>query len=87
MSSDADYLSFLDKANAQRDAGTKPQAQSQAALGNQIRTETVETGVAVPKSLRSINVDYISETDEPFEPVVLRWDGAKRGIWPADGMS
>jgi hypothetical protein len=84
MSSDADYMAFLDKANAQRDAGQ--QAQTLSTSANNIRTETVETGVSIPSSLKSIDAFYISETDEPFEPVVLKWDGAKKGVWPSDGM-
>jgi len=81
MSSDADYLAFLDKANAQREAGAS-QALSQPAEAEAIRIETVETGVRVPEVLTSISEYYISETDEPFEPVALRWPGAARGIWP-----
>jgi hypothetical protein len=84
MSSDADYMAFLDKANAQRDAGQQ-QAQTSSTSSNKIRTETVHSGVSVPSSLESIDAYYMSETDEPFEPVVLKWDEAKKGVWPGDG--
>lgn len=84
MSSDADYLAFLDKANAQREAGAS-RALSQPAEPEAIRIETVETGVRVPEALTDISEYYISETDELFEPVALKWPGAARGIWPEAG--
>ncbi|BAE59905.1 hypothetical protein AFCA_009116 [Aspergillus flavus] len=77
MSDDA-YMSFLNKANADLDTARAQQAQDSPT----VRTETVETGVSVPAPLTSVDAYYISETDEPFEPVALRWDGASRGIFP-----
>ncbi|RJE17226.1 hypothetical protein PHISCL_10437, partial [Aspergillus sclerotialis] len=79
MSSDDAYMSFLNKANADLGAGrSQGTAQSQST----IRTGTLDVNAQVPAPLASINEYYISETDEPFEPVVLKWEDAKRGIWP-----
>lgn len=83
MASDADYMAFLDKANAQREAGLRNRSQTQPSTS--IRTETVETGVRVPDVLKLVDTYYVSETDEPFEPVSLRWEGAVRGVWPGAG--
>lgn len=82
MSSDDAYTSFLDKANADLNAGHAPQTGSSTA-----RTETVDTNVKVPKALQSIDAYYISDTDEPFEPVALKWEGAGKGDWPTAGTS
>ena len=66
MSSDADYAAFLDKAN--QDTGA---ASAQAA--QKVGTKSVNT--AVPKTLESIEEYYISDADEPFEPVALKFEG------------
>lgn len=81
--SDDNYLSFLDKANADRDAGQQQQQQSQS----QSQTRTLDADAQIPASLTSVDAYYISDTDEPFEPVVLRWDGAAEGSWPGSCMS
>lgn len=78
MSDDA-YMSFLGKANADLDTGRAQQSQGSSSA---VRTETVEMGVRIPAPLTSVDAYYVSETDEPFEPVALRWDGASRGIFP-----
>ncbi|KAK9570515.1 hypothetical protein V6Z96_006814 [Aspergillus fumigatus] len=77
MSDDA-YMSFLDKANA--DLNNARAQQPQQSSG--VRTETVDVGVQIPAPLRSVDAYYISETDEPFEPVALKWEGADKGTWP-----
>jgi hypothetical protein len=79
MSSDDAYMSFLDKANADLDAGRASQPSST------VRTQTVHTAVKVPAPLQSVDAYYVSETDEPFEPVTLKWDGAANGTWPSAG--
>ncbi|KAF9893765.1 hypothetical protein FE257_009935 [Aspergillus nanangensis] len=77
MSDDA-YMSFLDKANADlNSAGAEQTGKSSIA-----RTETVSVNVRVPPPLTSVDSYYISETDEPFEPVALKWEGASKGVWP-----
>ncbi|KAJ5780195.1 hypothetical protein N7457_005355 [Penicillium paradoxum] len=81
MSSDDAYMSFLDKANADV-SGQAPQGT------DTIKTETVHSSLSVPKPLQSVNEYYTSDTDEPFEPVALKWDGAAKGAWPsADQLS
>jgi len=67
MSSDADYASFLDKAN--QDTGGATAAQTKKSYG----TESVNT--KVPKALEGIEEYYVSDADEPFEPVALEFDG------------
>lgn len=78
MSDDA-YMAFLDKANADV-SGQAPQGT------DTVKTETVHSSLSVPKPLQSVNTNYVSETDEPFEPVALKWDGAAKGAWPSPGM-
>ncbi|EAW14047.1 uncharacterized protein ACLA_070800 [Aspergillus clavatus NRRL 1] len=78
MSSDDAYMSFLNKANSDLNNARAEQAQSSA-----VRTETVDVGVQVLAPLRSVDAYYVSETDEPFEPVTLKWEGANKGIWPS----
>ncbi|KAJ5175905.1 uncharacterized protein N7482_001782 [Penicillium canariense] len=84
MSSDDAYMSFLDKANSDLNAGRAPQ---QGASGT-ARTETVDATTQIPAPLQSVDAYYISDADEPFEPVALRWEGASKGVWPsADQLS
>lgn len=88
MASDSDYMAFLDKANKQRDAGRdEAHTEESTQPSKQVRTETVESGVKVPDSLKKVDAFYVSETDEPFEPVVLSWKGASSGRWPSNGAS
>lgn len=69
MSSDADYASFLDKAN--QDTGA---AQQQSASKKSYSTKSVDT--VVPKALQQVEEYYTSDADEPFEPVSLKFDGS-----------
>ncbi|KAH9875113.1 hypothetical protein J1614_004602 [Plenodomus biglobosus] len=69
MSSDADYASFLDKAN--QDTGS---AVAQDASKKSYGTNSVNTGV--PKALQQVEEYYTSDADEPFEPVALKFDGS-----------
>jgi len=67
MASDADYASFLDKAN--QDTGShKVSAKSKSVGTKSVNTE-------VPKALEEIEEYYVSDADEPFEPVSLKFDG------------
>ncbi|ORY18790.1 hypothetical protein BCR34DRAFT_473127 [Clohesyomyces aquaticus] len=68
MSSDADYESFLDKAN--QDTGGASAQQSSKKLYS---TKSVDT--KVPKVLESVEEYYTSDADEPFEPVSLKFEG------------
>ena len=85
--SDDNYLSFLDKANADRDAGQQPQPQTQSQSQSQSQTRTLDADAQIPASLTSVDAYYISDADEPFEPVVLKRDGAAEGSWPGACMS
>lgn len=77
-------MSFLNKANADLDNGrSQPAAQQSSAA----RTETVDVNVKVPTPLTSVDAYYVSDTDEPFEPVALKWEGAGKGVWPDACMS
>lgn len=81
MSSDDAYMSFLDKANADLNAG-RPQEQG---ASDTARTETVDANTKIPAPLQSVDAYYISDADEPFEPVALLWEGASKGVWPSAG--
>lgn len=74
MASDEDYAAFLDKAN--QDLGGSKPAPTQS-----VGTQSVNTDV--PKALQQVEEYYVSDADEPFEPVSLKWDG--QGI-PSEGM-
>lgn len=88
MASDSDYMAFLDKANRQRDAGgNQASTESSEQSSRPIRTESVESGAKVPNVLKTVNAFYVSETDEPFEPVTLKWVGASKEEWPGSGTS
>ncbi|KAJ9649413.1 hypothetical protein H2199_000188 [Coniosporium tulheliwenetii] len=67
MASDEDYASFLEKAN--QDTSSK-RASTQSKT---VKTKAVDT--EIPPSLLDVEEYYISDADEPFEPVSLKWDG------------
>jgi len=70
MSSDADYENFLDKAN--QDTGSA-QATSQSKSKSQIKA--VDTDV--PHNLQEVDEVLVSDADEPFEPLSLKYSGDK----------
>jgi len=65
--SDADYEAFLNKANA----GTSDAVQEQST--KTYGTKSVNT--SVPKVLEGVQEYYVSDADEPFEPVALNFAG------------
>ena len=69
--SDDSYSSFLDQAN-QDTGASKASSKSKS---TKMSTRSVDTDV--PASLQKMEIDYVSEADEPFEPVSLTWDGNK----------
>lgn len=75
MSDDA-YASFLDKAN--QATGANPVKDKSKSM----QSDPVSTA-SPPKNLQDINIDYVSESDEPFEPVTLAWTGPSL---PNEGM-
>jgi hypothetical protein len=70
MSSDAAYASFLDQAN--QDTGAAQQ-QSSSSAKKSYGTKSVDT--AVPSALEKVEAYYVSDADEPFEPVALAFGG------------
>ena len=68
MASDEAYSSFLDQAN-QDTGASKASAESSAAT-------TKATDTDVPVSLQKVEQYYVSEADEPFEPISLKWSGS-----------
>jgi hypothetical protein len=72
MSSDADYASFLDKANQDTGAAEQQDASSKK---KSYSTKSVDT--AVPKVLEQVEEYYVSDADEPFEPVALKFGGSE----------
>lgn len=70
MSSDDAYGAFLDQANQETGASKASTKRSSLA-----ETKTVDT--EVPSQLQNVNRfgTYTSESDEPFEPVSLKWAG------------
>jgi hypothetical protein len=73
MSSDADYAAFLDKANQDSGSAEAKDASQKRSYG----TKSVNT--AVPKVLEQVDEYYVSDADEPFEPVALKYEGESVG--------
>lgn len=69
MSSDADYATFLDKANQDTGSAEAQDASQKKSYG----TKSVNT--AVPSALKQVEEYYVSDSDEPFEPVALEFQG------------
>lgn len=69
MSSDADYAAFLDKANQDMGTAEAKEASEKTSYG----TKSVNT--AVPSALKEVQEYYVSDSDEPFEPVALEYGG------------
>lgn len=85
MASDEDYMAFLDKAN--RDAD---EAHAAAAAATTTRTQTtsfkaLDAGETPAPAIAAVCKDtfYVSDADEPFEAVSLRYSG-KDGL-PDEG--
>ena len=74
MSTDADYAAFLDKANQDVSSGPAKTQSMSKSLG--IKGANVNSA-AVPKRLEEVDVFLVSESDEPFEPLSLEYDGGK----------
>ncbi|PHH73200.1 hypothetical protein CDD82_5606 [Ophiocordyceps australis] len=73
MASDEDYMAFLDKANkdvSDGQAGAQQQSKDKAVF------KTKDAGMDVPKPIQDACKDtfYVTEADEPFEGVSLKWD-------------
>ncbi|KAK7977483.1 hypothetical protein PG996_003538 [Apiospora saccharicola] len=78
MASDGDYMAFLDKANKDPNEGyAKP-----ASSGAKLEFKATDHGVQVPAALKEVAQDafYVSDADEPFIPVALKWDEGAKGL-------
>jgi hypothetical protein len=73
MASDEDYMAFLNKANEDVSGGSG----QAAAQSSKVHSKAVDSGTEVPKEIRDVCRDsfYVSDADEPFEGVSLRWGG------------
>jgi len=70
MASDEDYSAFLDKANQDTGAAKNPPAQGKAPVVTMNQKD-------VHPAIRAVDEVYVSESDEPFEPVSLDWEGGE----------
>jgi hypothetical protein len=72
MASDEDYAAFLDKANQDPNEGV-----SKTQSSGKVELKAVDKGVDVPACLKKATKDafYVSDADEPFEPVCLKLPG------------
>ncbi|KAK8133870.1 hypothetical protein PG984_005882 [Apiospora sp. TS-2023a] len=78
MASDEDYMAFLDNANKDPNEGyAKP-----ASSGAKLEFKATDHGVQVPAALKEVAQDafYVSDADEPFVPVALKWDEDGKGL-------
>lgn len=76
MASDEDYMAFLDKANKDVDDG-KAYAAEQSQRASKATFKALDSGSQVPKAIKDVCKDtvYVTDADEPFEEVSLKWDG------------
>lgn len=76
MASDEDYMSFLDKTNQDLSDG-QALAKRQEAQSNAV-FKTTDAGTQVPKVIKEACEDavYVTDADEPFKEVSLKWDGS-----------
>jgi len=70
MASDEDYMAFLDKANRDPSEGY-----AKTASGGTTQFKTTDEGVDVPAVLKKAaeGVVYVTEADEEFVPVALKF--------------
>lgn len=80
MASDEDYAAFLDKANRDPNEGL------QSSSGGKVELKAMDSGVEVPAVLKKAVGDafYMSDADEPFVPVALKYKG--KGL-PDEGVN
>jgi hypothetical protein len=90
MASDEDYMSFLNKANAEPSAGV---SQSATTSGHKkIQLKAVDEHAQIPQELAAPTQNeewiYVSDADEPFVPVSLKLPhGASSGLPDVKGFS
>lgn len=81
MASDTAYASFLDQANQNTGSNAIKSGGDSFHLSTNVSKDE-----PVPQVLKETEEYYTSESDEIFEPVTVRWEGAKEGIWPTESM-
>jgi hypothetical protein len=67
MGSDEEYQAFLDKANSDVSGANTSTSKPKS---------TANTS-SVPAALQNIDAFYSTDSDEPFEPIALEYDGKK----------
>lgn len=78
MATDEEYMDFLDKANEDPSKGTaKSESKGKAEL------KATDTDVPAPLTKATKDAFYVSDADEPFVPVALKFDGK---TLPDEGM-
>ena len=82
MASDEAYMDFLNKANEDVSGGGAQSAQQSGSS----KFKAVDTGAEVPSAIQRAVKDafYVSDADEPFEGVSLKWNG--EGGLPDEGQ-
>lgn len=85
MSSDDAYAAFLEKANEDPSSG---RAQATSGGSGAQKLKTTDKGASVPAAISKVIKDkfYVSDADEPFEGVALKWDEGGNGL-PDEGLS
>lgn len=86
MASDEAYMDFLNKAN--QDADEAHAAAASRSRASQAEFKTLDGGESeVPQALKDVCKDsiYVSDADEPFHTVSLKWSGDS-GL-PTEGES
>lgn len=71
MSSDDAYSAFLDKANQDTSGSGSASTQHIKTASKTARKQDVHSAIA------GIDAYYVSESDEPFEPVTFDWEGGE----------
>lgn len=74
MASDEDYTSFLEKANQPTGAATASTTSAISKLPNQADLPSQSSNI--PPALKSLDVTFTSESDEPFEPFAVPYPGS-----------
>jgi hypothetical protein len=79
MATDEEYAAFLDKVNQDPYEGVVETTKTQG-MGR-VQLKAVDEGVAVPQMLMDViskgDAYYVSDADEPFEEVCLKFEGKK----------
>ncbi|RDW82069.1 hypothetical protein BP6252_03181 [Coleophoma cylindrospora] len=75
MASDEDYAAFLDKANQDPSEGMSDKPQVKMAGNGKLEFKAMDSGAKVPPVLDQLQAYYISDADEEFVPVCLKFSG------------